>query len=100
MLVYPMPFIITNMNCLELILVVSIPIIIIVGSIWQYRNQTCSLQIKLEKARHENERENSRNRIIAEYRAKILDCIKSTKEGDYADKEQYIKKIEEFLETI
>ena len=83
-----------------LLVVVCILIIIIVGSIWLYRNQTCSLQIKLEKARLEIEKESAKNRIIAEYRSKILDCIKSTKKDDYANKDQYIKKIEEFLETI
>ena len=92
------------MNCLKIfllvIVIVSFLAIIIAGIVLLYRYQTCSIQARLEKARHENERENARNRIIAEYRSKILDCIKSTKKDDYANKDQYIKKIEEFLETI
>ena len=90
------------MDGLEIIILVSILaiIIIIAGSILLYRYQTCSLQLTLEKARHEIEKENARNRIIAEYRSKILDCIKSTKTEDYADKESYIKRIEEYLKTI
>lgn len=83
-----------------LIITVSILAIIIVGSILLYRHQTCFLQIRLEKARHEIEKENARSRIIAEYRSKILDCIKSTNKEDFADKESYIKRIEEYLKTI
>lgn len=83
-----------------LIITLSILAIIIVGSILLYRYQTNSLQIRLEKVRHEHEREDARIRTIAEYRSKILECIKSTKKEDYADKESYIHKIEEYLKTI
>ncbi len=104
MLVYPMLFIIRNMDNLTfvilLLVVVCILIIIIVGSILIYRSQTSSLQIKIEKARHEIEKEISKNSLVAEYRSKILDCIKSTKAEDYADKEKYINKIEEYLKTL
>ena len=88
------------MKDLALLLVVSILIIIIVGCILIYRYQTCSLQIKIEKARHENEKESAKNRLVAEYRSKMLDCIKSTKADDYADKERYINKIEEYLKAL
>lgn len=83
-----------------LLVVVSILIIIIVGSILIYRYQTYSIQIKIENARHEIEKESANNRLVAEYRSKILDCIKSTKAEDYADKEKYINKIEEYLKTL
>ena len=83
-----------------IILLIIIAVICIIGSVLLYRQQTYSLQIRLEKARHDNERENSKQRTIAEYRSKILDCIKSTKKDEYADKQAYINKIEEYLKTI
>ena len=89
------------MNPICIILIIAVCLFcIIVGSVLLCRQQTHSFQIRLEKAHQDIERENARNRTIAEYRSKILDCIKSTKKDEYDDKQAYINKIEEYLKTI